>query len=143
MVNIKFEKCVHKLRQASIIVFTSPSNEKLQQNCKTRLYVRKNKLLHTVKIIAVRCQVTIKYTSITLLSETFVNQGRASVMTWLNCVRKVPRLGQYLGRVTQSKSARTFFTLLSDRLADTSFETGLLSNPCPIPLAGSVIHRRN
>jgi len=109
-----FEKCVRKMRQASIFVFTSPSNEKLQQNCKTRLYVTKTELLHTVKIVALRYQVTIKYTSFTLLSETCVKPGHASVMTSLNCFRKVLRLGQYLGGPTQSKSARTFFTLLSE-----------------------------
>jgi hypothetical protein len=105
---LSFEKCVHKMRQASIIVFTSPSNEKLQQNCKTRLYVRKIEMLHTVKIIAVRCQVTTKYTSFTLLSETCVNPGRASVMASLNCVRKVLRLGQYLWRAIPIKVCHNF-----------------------------------
>jgi len=53
---LSFDKCVHEMGLASIIVLTSPSKEKLQQNCKTRLYVRKTELLHSVKIIAVRCQ---------------------------------------------------------------------------------------
>jgi len=105
---LSYKKCVHKMRQASIIVFTSLSNEKLQQNCKTRLYVRKNEILHTVKIIAVTCQVTIKYTSITFLLETCLNPGRASVRTSLNCVRKVLRLGQYLGRANLIKFCQNF-----------------------------------
>lgn len=69
---------------------------------------KQTELLHTAKIIALRYQVTIKYASFTLLSETCVKPDRVSVMTSLNCVRKVLRLGQYLRRADSIKVRQNF-----------------------------------
>ena len=97
-----------------------------------------------------RSQVTIRYSSFTLLPEACVNQDRVSVMISSNSDRNVLRLGQYLESANSVKACQNFLHVViwpTDRPEFREEASGellsLQANCCPNPLCDSVIHRRN